>query len=376
MKLLRTVRGPRAHAQLIGGEVSLLPAADHAATLRIMREHGREPMSMSHGDFDYDYLLALATSPAGGPRAARRLSFAGHFDMMMSGRRGIPRPPDEQSLDPYRRQFTYMFARLRREVGTRSFLAHNMTVTATNIDQIAGVVRSCHDAGFGMFSFQPAAFVGDARRWRQSQRDFTDDQVWKQIELGADTRLPFRALQHGDERCNRTTYGFYVGDRYHPVLDDLEPADLDARDAFLRYLGGVTFSASSPAVLVVKVVRVLARHPSVAWYFGAWLLRMVAKVGVLRLLKHGVRPVTFVMHSFMDAAAVAPAWDALQRGEDCADPTLAETQQRLRACSYVMAHPETGQLVPACVQHSVLDPSENDRLRRLLPLTPVSRKAV
>lgn len=38
-----------------------------------------------------------------------------------------------------------------------------------------------------------------------------------------------------------------------------------------------------------------------------------------------------------------------------------------------MAHPETGELVPACVQHSVLDPVENVALRRLLPLTPVSR---
>ncbi len=38
-----------------------------------------------------------------------------------------------------------------------------------------------------------------------------------------------------------------------------------------------------------------------------------------------------------------------------------------------MAHPETGELVPACVQHSVLDPGENAALRRLLPLTPVGR---
>jgi hypothetical protein len=52
MELLRHRRGPRAHAQLIGGEVSLLPPDDHAAALLIMREHGREPMSMSHGDFD------------------------------------------------------------------------------------------------------------------------------------------------------------------------------------------------------------------------------------------------------------------------------------------------------------------------------------
>ena len=37
MALLRRIRGPRAHAQLIGGEVSLLPPADHAETLQIMR---------------------------------------------------------------------------------------------------------------------------------------------------------------------------------------------------------------------------------------------------------------------------------------------------------------------------------------------------
>ena len=45
MGLLRRVRGPRAHAQLIGGEVSWLRPDDHAATLQIMREHVREPMA-------------------------------------------------------------------------------------------------------------------------------------------------------------------------------------------------------------------------------------------------------------------------------------------------------------------------------------------
>lgn len=72
------------------------------------------------------------------------------------------------------------------------------------------------------------------------------------------------------------------------------------------------------------------------------------------------------------AAGVTPAWEVLQRGEECTDPALVEAQQRLRACSYAMAHPETGQLVPACVQHSVLDPAENEHLRRLLPLTPLA----
>ena len=369
MRLLRQRRGPHAHAQLIGGEVSLLPPDDHAAALIAMREEGREPMSMSHGDFDADYLSALALDADGRPRLPR-VSFAGHFDMLMFGRRGIERPPDERSLNVYRRRFVEMFAALRREHGVPYFLAHNMTVTPRNLGQIADVIRDCHDYGFGLFSFQPAAFVGDHRRWHEDYRDATDDDVWAQIEAGAGVRLPFRALQVGDERCNRTTYGFYVGERYHPILDEDEPEDLHTRDVFLRHLGGVDFAGTPLRRLGVKLLRVIARHPSVAIVFGLWTLRMARKVGLMRLLRHRrIRPVTFVMHSFIDAAEVAPAWEALQRGVSSAEPRVLAAQQRLQACSYAMAHPETGELVPACVQHSVLDPVETAALRRTLPLT-------
>ena len=166
LALLRERRGPRAHAQLIGGEVSLLPPGDHAAALAIMRAHGREPMSFTHGDFGYDYLTRLVLGPDG-RRRMRRVSFAAHFDSLMFGRRGIPRPADEASLNPYRERFAAMFARLRREHKVRSFLAHSMTVTPGNLGQVAGVVRDCHHMGYGMFSFQPAAFVGDQRRWHE-----------------------------------------------------------------------------------------------------------------------------------------------------------------------------------------------------------------
>jgi len=63
----------------------------------------------------------------------------------------------------------------------------------------------------------------------------------------------------------------------------------------------------------------------------------------------------------------------MQRGETATDPRLRETQERLAACHYAMAHPETGTLVPACVQHSVLDPSENAQLRKLLPIIHAER---
>lgn len=371
MGFLQQVRGPRAHAQLIGGEVSLLPADDHAAALQAMRAAGREPMSMTHGDFDYDYLRALAVAPDGHRRVSR-VSFAGHFDMLMFGRRGIPRPPDEFALNPYRRRFAAMFARLRREHGVRYFLAHNMTVTPTNLDQIAQVIQDNHDAGFGMFSFQPAAFVGDERRWRDGYRDTTADEVWAQIEAGAGTRLLFRALQTGDERCTRSTFGFYVGQAYFPILDDQDPADLRTRDVFYQRLGGVDFAGTALPLLAIKLLRVAMRHPGVVPVALAWAARMLRRVGPVRLARHRrIRPLAFVMHSFMDAADVRPAWEAIRAGTTSDDPRIAATQERLRACAYTMAHPETGELVPACAQHAVLDPDENTALSRLLPLNPL-----
>lgn len=372
MAYLRQIRGPRAHAQLIGGEVSLLQPDDHAEALRVMRAHGREPMSMTHGDFDYDYLRRLALGPDGTPRF-RRLSFAVHIDSLMRGRRGIPRPRREAELNPYRRRFCAMFDRLRREHGVRSYLAHNMTVTPANLDQVAEVIRDCHEMGFQMFSFQPAAYVGDDRRWREDFRSVTADAVWAEIERGAGTRLPWRAVQIGDERCNRTAFGFYAGDRWVPIVDDQDPADLAGRDAFYRYFGGMTFSGAPVPLVAVRALRVAAAHPHLVVLAVRWIGRLVARTGGpvrfgRSLLSGRVRPMTFVMHSFMDAAQVAPAWELLRRGEISDNPAIVATQQRLRACSYAMAHPETGELVPACVQHAVLDPGENAALRRQLPI--------
>ncbi len=367
-------RGPRAHAQLIGGEVTLLPPDDHAETLRIMRAHGREPMSMTHGDVDYSYLEQLVRGPDG-RRRLDRVSFAGHFDSLMFGRRGIPRPPDEAALHPYRQRFVEQFRRLRREHGVRSFLAHNMTVTPSNVGEVAEVTRAAGRMGFGMLSFQTAAHVGDERRWRGDYRvaDVGADAVWAEIERGAGARLDHRLFENGDVRCNRTAYGFRSGDRWFPALDGADPRDLVVRDAVLRDLSGIGFAATSRPLLAVKLLRLAAARPSVVTLALGWAIRTVRRVGLRRLLRHGARPVTFVMHRFMDAADVGPAWELTGRGVVSDDPRLRETQERLAACHYAMAHPETGTLVPACVQHCVLDPAENAQLAVLLPTPRVRR---
>ena len=366
MALLRSVRGPGQPAQLIGGEVSLLSPDDHAAALQAMIDAGRKPMSMTHGDFDYDYLESLALDPRTGRPRFRHLAFAGHFDATMRGRRGAERPASEAELDVFRKRFCDMFARLRAEHGVGSFLAHNMTVTPRNVDEVAGVVARNRDLGFRLFSFQPAAYVGNPARWEQGYRAVDPEDVWRRIEEGAGARLHHRALQYGDPRCNRSAYGGFCGDRYWALLDEEEPRDRAALTSFLDAYGGMDFGAPVH-MLAVRLARGAVAHPAVVARCTGLGVRLLGRMGgPIAALRRRPRPVTFVMHSFMDASLVAPAWEALERGEVSADPGIAAAQERLSACSYAMAHPEDGRIVPACAQHAVFDPEANRRLADLL----------
>ncbi len=368
MALLRKLRGPGQHAQLIGGEVTLLGPEDHARALRAMIRHGRKPMSMTHGDFDYDYLVALALDPRTGERRFDHLAFAGHFDSTMLGRRQIKRVADEAELNTYRERFCHMFQRLEREHGVTHYLAHNVTVTPRNIDQIPQLVRDCRHMGFRMFSFQPAAYLGNEARWRDSYRALSTDDVWRRIEEGVGARLHFNAEQVGDVRCNRTAHGVYVGDRYETLLDEDDPRDARALADFIAAFGGMDFDEGSRRLRVARCARAIARRPAVLRSGVPWVGRLVSRLGgPLGIVRARPRAVTYVMHAFMDARDVRPAWELSRRGEVSDDPRIRETQERLAACSYAMAHPETGTLVPACAQHAVLDPLENLRLLELLP---------
>ena len=374
MAFLHEMRGPRAHAQLIGGEVSLLPPEDHAAALLAMRAHGREPMSMTHGDFDYEYLLDVVLGSDGVPRFDK-ISFAGHFDSLMRGRRGAVRPRTEAELNPFREEFASMFVQLGRDYGVSSYVAHNMTVTPSNVDEISQVTRDILKMPYDMMSFQPAAYIGDERRWKEDFDDVSIDAVWERIEEGAGQKMPWQATQFGDPRCNRSTVALRVDDTFAAVLDPDDAKDLAARERFLAHFGGMIFGDVPRTVLAVKIVRALLRHPADLPPLVGLAHRIIRRSGGLRRILSALRAgrvgfKTFVVHSFMDAAAVAPAWELMKHGVTSEDPMLRETQERLGSCMYAMSHPETGELVPACVQHSVLDRSENVGLRRLLPLNP------
>jgi hypothetical protein len=365
MAFSRALRGSGQNAQLIGGEVSLLAPDDHAAALKAMQRHTFKVMSFSHGDFTYEYLRRLALGPTGAPRF-RSLIFAGHFDSLMFGRRGIPIPDDERQLHPFRARFVAKFRRLRAEHGVSFYLAHNMTVTPRNLEQIPDVLASCGRFGFRMFSFQPAAFQGNSARWKENYRELTADDVWSRIERGVGARAPYRLFQTGDERCNRAAYGGFVGDRWVPLLDDRDPRDLRVRDAFFRTLTGMDVQVGA-ALLGARVSRALAHHPASVPLLVGWLPRFVRRAGLRNLLRDRFLAVTLVMHRFMDQDDVAEAWGLMEHGQTASDPRIKETQERLAACSYHFPHPDTGRLVPGCAQHAVYDPAENAALARQLP---------
>lgn len=370
MKNARDIRGPGVHAQLIGGEVTLLGPEGHAAALEAMIDQRRKPMSMSHGDFDYEYLEALALDPVTGRPRFSQLSFAGHFDMTMHGRKGIRKAGSEAELNPYRRRFCEMFDRLEREHGVTSFLAHNMTVTPGNADQIPELIRSCRDMGFRMFSFQPAAYVGNPNRWKENLRALNDDEIWSRIEVGAGARLHHLAMQWGDPRCNRTAYGGFTGSRYWTLFDQDDPRDIRMRELFMRAAGGMDFASPKPLMLT-RLARAAAREPRALAAAVPFAARLAGRMGGIgRIARHRPRAVTLVMHSFIDAELVRPAWQANESGEISDDPAVRAAQERLQGCTYGMSHPEDGRMVPACVQHAVLDPAENAALARLLPLKP------
>ena len=138
------------------------------------------------------------------------------------------------------------------------------------------------------------------------------------------------------------------------------------------------FGGTPDWIVGTKIIRALLAHPDDIPVILPFARRLAQRSGGLGHIAAAARAGTlsfrtFVVHNFMDAADVAPAWDLMGKGVASEDPKIREVQERLGACMYTMSHPDTGQLVPACVQHSVLDAGENAGLRTLLPITPKVR---
>jgi hypothetical protein len=192
---------------------------------------------------------------------------------------------------------------------------------------------------WSLLSFQPAAFVGDDSRWNQQFRQIDSDDVWSKIEEGVGRKLPFKMLQMGDERCNRTCWGIVCGDSYFPYLEETDEEVFfffflgggerncvtlfsQFRDAFFL-VGRVQFTNPQIGVLIplLRTLRIIFQSPIAR--FGLlirylWLF-VFLRVGIWNLVlnwwKGKVFPLTVVMHTFMDADLVREAHVLNKRNE-------------------------------------------------------------
>ena len=83
-------------------------------------------------------------------------------------------------------------------------LAPAIAAGPANTAEIAGVVRDCRDMGFRMFSFQPAAFMGN-QMVQGSEQGLQAQLLWCPTEQVDD------ALEGGRRRSNRfCAHGLHV----------------------------------------------------------------------------------------------------------------------------------------------------------------------
>ena len=192
-----------------------------------------------------------------------------------------------------------------------------MTITPANVDQIPGVIARCRTMGFNLFSFQPAAYVGDERRWKEDYRTLDPDEVWRRIEEGAGAApalsdLPGRrrALQPDRlgllprrplaQRARRRRPRGHGGARRVP--GPLRRRAFQRADCASCCPASAGSSSPTP-------ISSLSRP-------GGSGARCAASAACRQLLRHRIVPMTFVMHRFMHADDVDPRLGTARTGRD------------------------------------------------------------
>ena len=365
-------RGPGQHAQLIGGEVTLLGAEDHARALQAMLRHGRKPMSMTHGDFDYDYLEALALDPRHRPAALRaprvrrplRLAHVRPPRPAPPARRGRAEPLPPALL----RHVRPPARRARRDELPRP--QHDRHAAQHRRDPRRAAGRPRHGLSDVLLPArrlhrQRGPLEGRLRRLRQPTRSG-----------GASSRAPARGCTTTPSRsatCAATAppTASTSATATRPCSTRTTRATPAPCTTSSRRSAAWTSRTAARGLRAIRGARAIARHPAV--------LRSGARLGgapgctgsaaCARSAAHARRrSPTSCTPSWTPATSSPPGSSAARRGRPTTRAIRA-TQERLQACSYAMAHPESGTLVPACAQHAVLDPLENRRLQELLALT-------
>jgi len=334
MRVLRERIGPWGNLQITDGEITLRPAEDLVALLKMARRLELLPMLMSHGDTfrRRPELLARLVEEGG----LREVSI--HIDTTQRGRSGFRFHPGlcEEDLDPLRDEFAAMLREVRRRTGVKLNAAMSVTVTPENLAGVPAIVRWClkNPDAFRVLSCQPVAPVG--RTQAGLGGGIGREALWERIAEGIGpgdgapgppegARDPRELLERGrlvfgHPDCNRIVMGLVArshgaAPRFHPLLLRGDPRSEGIARGFLERWGGVNFRADTRAEALARAAGMFLRTPGffltrLPPYLAGWLRRLEPRqpLRFLAALAAGRRRLdlfTVMSHHFMGPAELA-----------------------------------------------------------------------
>ncbi len=345
LKLIRGWVGRWGNVQLTDGELTLRDEGEVIEIIRTARELELIPMLMTHGDsFRKDPQLLARLVKEGG---LEEISL--HVDTTQRGRTGYGVETEEAALHPIREELAEIVRRTRRETGRAIRAAATITVTRSNLNGVAAIVRwmMANSDVFRIISFQPVASVGRTR----DDEGVTRHELWDQICQGLGESIDDEestynsSLLFGHGGCSHVVMGAGWRSRggqthFTPLRSPADAAYEASLFHFFERFGGLSFRSDRPLQAFVRGAGVLAGSP---WFFltkgtrwlRTWLGRS-SRGSALRALaslftgRAKLNVLTIASHHFMDLATLESE----------------EGQEREAACVFRVPH--KGELVSMC----------------------------
>ena len=302
IRALRRWLGPAGNLQLTDGEITLRAEAELVELISYARAVGLVPMAMTHGEtFRRNPGILERLMTEGG---LTEVCF--HIDTTMRGRFDhYANASSEEDLNSLRAEFANIIRTARRRTGLQLEAASTVTVTASNLEGVPGIVRwfLANADAFKMLSFQPLTNIG---RTAPGLDSVSPDQLWSRIAEGAGNPHILQGEGWlGHPACGRFVQGLAVHRRDGVALEPLYRRDNTVEMRFLQRLldriGGISFRLDTPGRTIRRIAHILRRNAGFFIMHGLpYLWRLLNRAGTLQ-----ARYFCIVSHHFMNSLEIA-----------------------------------------------------------------------
>ncbi len=283
--MIRDTYGAHTDVQVTGGDPTLRARRELVAIVRRIAERGMRPALFTNGIRATRSLLAKLA-------AAGLVDVAFHVDTTQQ-RKGMA---SEQALNAVRADY------IERARGLGLSVLFITTMHRANLHELPDIVRFfvANADVVRLASFQLQAETGRGIAGSRDDR-LTMAGIAAGIAEAAGTPIRFDVSAIGHPGCNRYAMTAVANGRVHDLYDNPKLIH-----RVLTQSAGLEFDRTRPRRAVAALARWLLRHPLLLARAMPWL---AAKAWAMRrdlLAARRVHKLSFFIHDFMDAAALAP----------------------------------------------------------------------